>query len=529
MQPPAEAPDAFDDAWSTGGGYDVPAQSSASRSWEQSAARDSGRSAEAVVAKPVIQYAAPGNSNSGMNPASTVAFMLNMGYPPPPIALEPLRRLVEQVTMGHGSQLNLHNALYITDEISRSPYRIAPAVLFVLQQRLHSSKPDRVSLALELLDMCVKNCGLEFIRHINKEFMKSMSSVIKTTSFKERTFTGQMKRLEKYITGAPTTSGVATDPRVHKLRRMCLVMIQNWCDAFEMYPNQVGPILDAYQSLKRKGINFPPKDPSQRYMIKDGDRTAPAAASAAGTVEATTTWDEEGFGSKPRMEAFGNDPLDDQLPLTEKQFAQIESMINILRMEVPTSEKVEVTLARCESLRTQLESAYRELNSRVHNSSSRKLRCSNPAVTQLNALMSLDTEYRKLKGVRLLFDANNTPATTATTSVSPLSRLAPAASSLPVVSPPPPKKPVNLLDDLLDEEERQQTPAPMAPPATLMDPASVPVGVAAPVPAMSKAPTGVRKSGSLESAGPEDEPDDFNTEGDFGGWGKATSKESFLF
>lgn len=131
---------------------------------------------------PSMSFAAPGSSSGNMNPASTVAFMLNMGYPPPPIALEPLRRLVEQLTQGPGQILNLQSAFYVTDEITRSPYRTSPAVLFVLQQRLHSSKPDRVTLALELLQLCVNNCGLDFLRQVNREFMKSMTSVIKTVS-----------------------------------------------------------------------------------------------------------------------------------------------------------------------------------------------------------------------------------------------------------------------------------------------------------------------------------------------------------
>ena len=46
--------------------------------------------------------------------------------------------------------LNLQLGLHVTDEITRSPQRISTAVLFVIQQRLHSSKPYRVALALSV-------------------------------------------------------------------------------------------------------------------------------------------------------------------------------------------------------------------------------------------------------------------------------------------------------------------------------------------------------------------------------------------
>ena len=51
-------------------------------------------------AAPAIPYAAPGSSSGSINPASTFAFIMNMGYAPPDMDLEPLRRLVEQMTEG---------------------------------------------------------------------------------------------------------------------------------------------------------------------------------------------------------------------------------------------------------------------------------------------------------------------------------------------------------------------------------------------------------------------------------------------
>eukprot|EP01055_Gregarina_sp_Pseudo9_P001520 Gregarina_sp_Pseudo_9__1519@NODE_201_length_3630_cov_7_755778_g186_i0_p2_GENE_NODE_201_length_3630_cov_7_755778_g186_i0NODE_201_length_3630_cov_7_755778_g186_i0_p2_ORF_typecomplete_len546_score194_88VHS/PF00790_19/8_2e19VHS/PF00790_19/3e02ENTH/PF01417_20/0_15Telomere_reg2/PF10193_9/3_5e02Telomere_reg2/PF10193_9/1Nbl1_Borealin_N/PF10444_9/0_87Nbl1_Borealin_N/PF10444_9/2_8e03_NODE_201_length_3630_cov_7_755778_g186_i0211658 len=352
--------------------------------------------------------------------------MLNMGYPPPPIALEPLRRLLEQMTQGPGQVLNLQLAIHVTDEVSRSPYRIAPAVLFVLQQRLHSSKPDRVTLALELLDMCVKNCGLDFVRHINKEFMKSMVSVIKTTSFKDRTITGQMKKLEKYLIGSPSSSGVATDPRVHKLKRQCLSMIQNWADAFMMHPSSVQPILETYKSLRRKGVQFPPRDTTQKYLVKHAEESPAfesplaAEASAGGVVaggafpanSVFTPQDAQGFSvdSFAAMETETETAQAGDCPFSERQFTQLEKLINLLRTS-DDLETVERALEMCEQLRPKLEEALKTLTSRINAQQSRKLKGSDPRVAQLNAILDLDSEVKKRKGSRLIYGVSvSTPS-----------------------------------------------------------------------------------------------------------------------
>eukprot|EP01054_Gregarina_sp_Poly1_P004834 Gregarina_sp_Poly_1__4833@NODE_2575_length_1962_cov_288_174142_g1634_i0_p1_GENE_NODE_2575_length_1962_cov_288_174142_g1634_i0NODE_2575_length_1962_cov_288_174142_g1634_i0_p1_ORF_typecomplete_len580_score83_27VHS/PF00790_19/1_1e18VHS/PF00790_19/5_5e02Dimer_Tnp_hAT/PF05699_14/0_24ENTH/PF01417_20/0_3Telomere_reg2/PF10193_9/3_9e02Telomere_reg2/PF10193_9/2_5_NODE_2575_length_1962_cov_288_174142_g1634_i01711910 len=435
-----------------------------------------------------IPYAPPGSTSSSINPASTVAFMLNMGYPPPPIALEPLRRLLEQMTQGPGQVLNLQLAIHVTDEVSRSPYRIAPAVLFVLQQRLHSSKPDRVTLALELLDMCVKNCGLDFVRHINKEFMKSMVSVIKTTSFKERTITGQMKKLEKYLIGSPSSGGVATDPRVHKLKRQCLSMIQNWADAFMMHPSSVQPILETYKSLRRKGVQFPPRDTAQKYLVKHAE-DSPAfdgcsegvTASAGGVVDnnmapslllrvddaefADESFETAGIGSENSMDC----------PFSERQFSQLEKLINLLRTS-DDPETVDKALEMCERLRPKLEESLRILTTRINSGQSKKLRGSDPRVAQLNAILDLDSEVKKRKGTRLIYTGGNKQGSVSGLSpskgqvsflpaIEPLSTRSPLAEegnteSPAVPTPPAPIKPsVNLLDDLLDAPELVPAPA----------------------------------------------------------------------
>lgn len=508
MATPNEQPDAFCT-------YDPPATSSSPHTTAAVNVRShSGGEAPAQASSSMhmtrgrtqqpIPYAPPGSTSSSINPASTVAFMLNMGYPPPPIALEPLRRLLEQMTQGPGQVLNLQLAIHVTDEISRSPYRIAPAVLFVLQQRLHSSKPDRVTLALELLDMCVKNCGLDFVRHINKEFMKSMVSVIKTNSFKDRTLTGQMKKLEKYLIGSPSSTGVATDPRVHKLKRQCLTMIQNWADAFMMHPSSVQPILETYKSLRRKGVQFPPRDTTQKYLVKHAEEspafdtsnlqgTDNLSVSAGGVVTASSTFPSNAILNAEdtgafSAESFEVDNADSDCPFSERQFAQLEKLINLLRTS-DDEDTVERALEMCQQLRPKIEEALKTLTLRINSQQGRKLKGSDPRVAQLNAILDLDSEVKKRRGTRLIYSGPSKQTSTASTAgtvggpfitsqsqliIPPLEPL--GTSSLPmdetqtdqprekkatdVATTNPCSKPtINLLDDLLDDGVSSNTAA----------------------------------------------------------------------
>lgn len=118
---------------------------------------------------------------------------MNMGYPPPPMHLDPLRRLVEEATDGGRGvptrgpggftvELDAAKEETIIKELLRSPFVNAPCIFFVLQQRLHSSRPERIKLALDLTESCVKSGGLDVAQHINKEFLRSMTAILKTVS-----------------------------------------------------------------------------------------------------------------------------------------------------------------------------------------------------------------------------------------------------------------------------------------------------------------------------------------------------------
>lgn len=174
-------------------------------------------------------------------------------------------------------------------------------------------------------------------------------------------------------------------------------MIQNWSDAFIMHPQQVQPILDTYRSLRRKGVQFPPKDAAQRFLVKhaetspafDGSFPSDEAASSVLSVEADLT--RESSVDVP----FSSAQVSDYLHCSSHiQFSQFEKLINLLKTsDSPTL--IQDALDMCDRLRPKLEDSLKLLQSKLNASGSRKLRGSDPRVAQLNAILDLDAEIRR--------------------------------------------------------------------------------------------------------------------------------------
>lgn len=73
---------------------------------------------------------------------------------------------------------------------------------------------------------------------------------------------------------------------------------------------------------------------------------------------------------------------------------QLEKLIALLKTS-DDAEMVERAIAMCERLRPKLETSMRGLTAQINASSGKKLRGSDPKVTQLNAILDLDAEILK--------------------------------------------------------------------------------------------------------------------------------------
>lgn len=96
----------------------------------------------------------------------------------------------------------------------------------------------RLRLTLTVLETCVKNCGKNFhILVANKEFIQELVKLI----------------------------GPKYDPPT-AVQEKVLSLIQIWADTFASQPDLKG-VVEVYQELRNKGIEFPSIDPDQAVPI----------------------------------------------------------------------------------------------------------------------------------------------------------------------------------------------------------------------------------------------------------------------
>ncbi|ETB61305.1 hypothetical protein YYC_01220 [Plasmodium yoelii 17X] len=133
--------------------------------------------------------------------------------------------------------------------------------------------PEEVVISLEFLNFCVKNLGLFFIRFIDESFMKKISALLKTTTLKKSITKNVKSKLSKFLIVPIIHPGVATDPRLHFIKRKILFMLQLWHDSFILYQHIATTFFMEYRNLKEKGITFPIIKKSEKFFVKNAENS----------------------------------------------------------------------------------------------------------------------------------------------------------------------------------------------------------------------------------------------------------------
>ncbi|SCM13436.1 conserved Plasmodium protein, unknown function [Plasmodium chabaudi adami] len=133
--------------------------------------------------------------------------------------------------------------------------------------------PEEVVISLEFLNFCVKNLGLFFIRFIDESLMKKISSLLKTTTLKKSITKNVKSKLSKFLIVPIIHPGVATDPRLHFIKRKILFMLQLWHDSFILYQHVATTFFMEYRNLKEKGITFPIVKKSEKFFVKNAENS----------------------------------------------------------------------------------------------------------------------------------------------------------------------------------------------------------------------------------------------------------------
>lgn len=148
---------------------------------------------------------------------------------------------------------------------------IIMTIKFIGKKLKRKHVPEEVVISLEFLSFCVKNLGLFFIKYLDESFMKKLSKLLRTTTLKNSLTKNVKSKLSKFLIVPNMHPGVATDPRLHFIKRKILFLLQLWHDSFILQQNLLPAVFLEYKSLKEKGITFPIIDKTEKFLVKDSE------------------------------------------------------------------------------------------------------------------------------------------------------------------------------------------------------------------------------------------------------------------
>lgn len=172
---------------------------------------------------------------------------------------------------------------------------LAPRAISRIDERLRKDTPSAVQLALSLLEMLIKNCGMVVCRAINAGVTETLVTIVKK---KESWRYGFGRNLHKSGLSEWLPQGVAIGEDKRQQWRQAsqkvLEIMQLCVDAFLMHEGALRPIFSAYKQLRQEGYEFPRSstgvaadlclvngaEDSPAYLA--GATTAPSAAPAVG-------------------------------------------------------------------------------------------------------------------------------------------------------------------------------------------------------------------------------------------------------
>lgn len=153
----------------------------------------------------------------------------------------------------------------ICDEINRNRREFSEQAIRAIKRRLGDNDQQTVYLALILLETCMKNCGTEFARVVDRSVMDEMVRV---------------------ASGVQGAKGM-------KNSEEALRLISTWARVFEHRRSSFPLFFDTFMHMKARGISFPKEDDKallsyegfERSASRRGSRETPLSAAGSAAVD----------------------------------------------------------------------------------------------------------------------------------------------------------------------------------------------------------------------------------------------------
>eukprot|EP00439_Symbiodinium_sp_Y106_P045938 s2302_g5.t2 len=171
---------------------------------------------------------------------------------------------------------------------------LAPLALARIEERLRKDSPSPVHLALSLLEMLVKNCGLIICQAINPDLAETLVSLVKKRESWRYGFGRNLHKtgLSEWL---PQGIAIGEDQRAQwrQATQKVLEILQLSVDAFMLHEGTMRPVFNAYKRLRREGYQFPRSSTgvAANLCLVNGAENSPAylagATPSAGTPAPT--------------------------------------------------------------------------------------------------------------------------------------------------------------------------------------------------------------------------------------------------
>jgi len=171
----------------------------------------------------------------------------------------------------------------ICDLVQANP-SLCPCALHKIRSRLWKENPVAALLALSLLEMIVKNCGLAACRFVDAELTEALVAIVKK---RECWRYGLGRNLHKsgFSAWLPAGSGIGEDDRKlwQQASQKVLEMLQLWVDAFMLQEGELCTVFNAYKMLRMEGYKFPrgQHGASEGLCLVHGAEDSPALLAGA--------------------------------------------------------------------------------------------------------------------------------------------------------------------------------------------------------------------------------------------------------
>uniref|UniRef100_A0A3F2Z155 VHS domain-containing protein n=1 Tax=Anopheles minimus TaxID=112268 RepID=A0A3F2Z155_9DIPT len=251
----------------------------------------------------------------------------------------PVGQKIEQATDASLASENWALNMEICDMINESSDGARDAMKAIRKRLTQNAGKNYtvIMYALTVLETCVKNCGKAFhVLVANKEFIQELVKLI----------------------------GPKNDPPPI-VQEKVLSLIQIWADAFRSQPDLNG-VVQVYQELKNKGIEFPATDLDAIAPIYTPQRSVPDGAPATENVSTLPVSPNHHASQTP-----GSPAMPPPSSMSQDQIAKLQSELDIVAMnmsilgEMLTELKPGQEDAADYKLLNDLTSTCREMQSRI--------------------------------------------------------------------------------------------------------------------------------------------------------------------